>query len=1176
MKHFVTFAAAASLACTAVAARPAAAAEPFRWAPKSTSAAQQWRGLDKALAGKAAVVTKGDHSFAPGENVSYLDMPDGSTWFVVADFRKTVVEESEYYTDYDITGLTATVYNDRYEVVGRIDSDLPRPEGFEKCTNVQIAPCVSKKFFNTDDKYEIMVMANYKPVDDYGAVPFTTVFSLQGANTPAKTVTTLPGYYVVAVNNPRDEWSEDFFMEFFVGERYTDTEMLYTFKVYSKASYGNPGATEIGSFEVDMVHVMSDGDNESMPVLINSRGGEVYATVSRYEKTFFANPFDPTDETISPDNHYLIDLYRKGTRDSALTLQSTTSLAVQPAAEGRFMRSYCLGQFQGYTDLSFDFTDDGTPAFVVSEVETDNMENSYPMFNVYSTDGTVLATFGTDHAGFLQMSDVPGASRQYCFLMPDADTDGYVFAFVDYPSMERRATLPVVYIDGNNQLPLSLNIDRVAVGGGYGYAAASQKGAMDDKGNTYHEVAWFDADCILTGIDRLNAGQNINLINPYISADGLGRYLFNTDSAREYMMFVQRANSDDDVQSHTELCVVNDREEMLMQYAFKTYDSGVTAALVNLDTNPALWIIYRDGETDAVVSEFVSLPLNKFEGEGTAQSPYIIRTPGDFALVGKNLASHYRLGCDIDFGGEALRPIAGTFTGSLDGAGHTVSNFSLNGGAIFEYTGDENPVTISDITFSGVNVSNAPAVLVDRAYATTFSGVVLRKVTVAGDYEDQFGTLASYLTGPSAVTRCYVQADIDLPQAEYVGGVVSTTSSGSRIDATAFRGSISASATVGGIAASVGSGTAVADCHVVADLKAGFNVGGIAGISNRGPIERCVVEGTVEGTTPRLDWETETLSINVGGIVGNLKSADVEYDDNGNPVAPSAEPVLKGNIAALDAITVPAEDGIAATAHRIVGRSRVNDGPEYLGEEYDETTDDWTTIWGDPAKPEANLADNHALDTLAPVDDSVAVEATSTEGATVEYDALDDTFLAARGFDLEAGTWVLTGWSNIPELAFEASAAQYMAFQPASITIGVGETARVVLVLDGVTIDELTMKASDDDHFMANPVELTDEGNAIIEISADREGSYTLEASSGVVTARLVVEVKAAGVTDAVTSARIAYDGRTLRAPGRVITVYSVTGAAMASGADAVSVEALTPGIYAARAAGLPALKFRR
>lgn len=60
----------------------------------------------------------------------------------------------------------------------------------------------------------------------------------------------------------------------------------------------------------------------------------------------------------------------------------------------------------------------------------------------------------------------------------------------------------------------------------------------------------------------------------------------------------------------------------------------------------------------------------------------------------------------------------------------------------------------------------------------------------------------------------------------------------------------------------------------------------------------------------------------------------MSYED-GKPVEPSTDPVVKGCVVALDAITIPTDNPVLAeTAHRIVGRSRVNNDPEIIDEVY--------------------------------------------------------------------------------------------------------------------------------------------------------------------------------------------------------------------------------------------------
>ena len=76
-------------------------------------------------------------------------------------------------------------------------------------------------------------------------------------------------------------------------------------------------------------------------------------------------------------------------------------------------------------------------------------------------------------------------------------------------------------------------------------------------------------------------------------------------------------------------------------------------------------------------------------GSGTLGDPYIIQDVTDLQNMNLDLAAHYVLGNDIDASetltwndGEGFVPIGnfvdGPFTGSIDGAGYTISNLYEN------------------------------------------------------------------------------------------------------------------------------------------------------------------------------------------------------------------------------------------------------------------------------------------------------------------------------------------------------------------------------------------------------------------------------------------------------------------------------------------------------------------
>lgn len=1196
MKHFLLLGCAALSAALPAAARPAhpgpaqaRLAEPFKWAPAPKGAQQTWQGLKPVASAQKAPVSEATRAFTPSENIAYLDMPDGKTWFVTCDYDKSVLSENEYFTDYDITGIHATIYNELGETVGRINAEIPKPDGFEKCSAVQFGPAVTKKFFNTDDNYEVMVMANFKPIDDYGATPYTFVYSLKGASTDAKLATTLNGYYTSAINGAADAWSEDFVMEFFSGESYTDTQILYSFDIYGKASYSSPEARLLHSFEIDMLKVMSDGENEPIPVMANLRGNDLYVTVATYEKTFFEDPFDFTNDNLSPDNNYRIELWRKAKGETELALAGITSIPCDEPDPGYYMKTYALGIFEGYDDITFDFTADAEPAFIISIVDTDINENTYTRFCVVDREGAVISRFGEGSEGFLHLSSVPGQPEQFCFLMPTGNEDEVEFRILDYPSFATVATIPpVVEIDGVPTL-LSLSMDRAAWGSSCRYALAAVHGAEDEVGNTYHEMAWFDADGTYSHTDRLNAGRNINMINPYVSGRVLVPHLFNTDHSQEYIVFALRRDNEEQGAAHTELMVVNDREETLMQYLFDQTAASIAASIVNTGTHPAVWITYRSFEDGKYHSEFIDLPLNNLQGAGTAENPYLLRTPGDIDLISRNLNANFRIANDIDFSDAQLKNVSGVFTGSIDGAGHAMRHFTLDGAPWFSTVGNlanGRRSFLRDLTLEGVKATGTPAIVARTSYAADFSGLRIRNANVTAAETSEFGTITANAAMGSVISDCYVHISADCPEAGFMGGFTATLGNDSKILASAFKGSLTAAECLGGAAGSTFATSTIADCHIDADLTASHTVGGVAGTSARGLITRCVVEGNLTATSPRTrhsDYTGGTVKlINVGGIAGELQTAPTEYDDQGNPLPPdpTSPAVISHCVVAHEAINIPEEEELKATAHRIVGFSNANHDPEILEENYNPQTGDWDIVWGDPAAAEDKLEHNYAHVSfnnpaspnarIAPVDPSVEVAHNSVEGETLPEGAINPAWLESHGFAFGNETnspWVHSTPMESPLLWFENAAKLTFTFDPAVISIPAGQSATVALLYDHefAHMDLTTeFSSSDPQACVVTPV-----SDFEVEIRVLKRGEYIVTATFGDFKADLLVM----GTSDVellpdASSSKLTYSNGILSAPGLEIALYASDGVLIARGQGHLATASLPAGVYIASTGG--------
>jgi len=80
--------------------------------------------------------------------------------------------------------------------------------------------------------------------------------------------------------------------------------------------------------------------------------------------------------------------------------------------------------------------------------------------------------------------------------------------------------------------------------------------------------------------------------------------------------------------------------------------------------------------------------LNNMSGSGTAEDPYIITNVEELQAINASLTSHYVLGNDINASGTetwnngtGFTPIGGTFTGTLDGDSHEITDLYINRGS---------------------------------------------------------------------------------------------------------------------------------------------------------------------------------------------------------------------------------------------------------------------------------------------------------------------------------------------------------------------------------------------------------------------------------------------------------------------------------------------------------------
>lgn len=1005
----------------------------FKFAPKSRyEIANNGKPLSfanqKAKSNKksAKVISDSDLKYnLNGYSVGYLDAPDGSTWYYSEEVEYTETElEGGVATKKDITKYTFTVYDSNHKLVGKLSDDVVLGDNETGTSAIQIGACVTQKFFNSDSKYEVMVMIAAN-TPEYENHIYTKVYSL-GDGTEDAIETIDNSYYVNAVNI--GTYSEKFYITFyqegwFKGSEYDSIEDLgYTtdeavyglkYEIYGPKTWSSDNEVLLKTLYTPYdLYEGSDG----LPFLGVAHENAAYFGLAYFEKPYFTNPsivIDPDtgemsrDTTPNSDNKFVIDLYKANY--SGLAFESTTKIPMELKDEtGTTCSFYELGILNYDDDISFDtWTKDGKPSFVVTidDYITNSDESEYA-FEVYNISGEKIAEISKNVSSMVDVSDLPGFEHQQGFYKTVDDKE--IFEFVDMPSCRVANTIAVAQDDGNS---ITAICDRYPHGDSYQYAISMSYGITDDDDNTSHYINWYNSDGTFDHSDIIPLGKNIAMAQPYIKLSVLNPYLFNTDDTREYMLLIKRY-----VGSGTEtaesLIITNTNGDILTELTgSEELGSLYFISLITKNAEPTLWLLYYNDTTDEYNAAFLDLPFSKFAegGDGSASNPYLISTIGDLQQVQSNLLANYKVVNDIDASDYIFKPIPGSFKGTINGNGHIISNLYIksadNQGILQQLNGSGvvKNLVIRNATLPVSSSSSAAGVIAGEANGDGTNSPVISNVHIEN--------LAAYLTDDEAsnvggiVGKMSLGAkltDSSVTGAEFdvdnlVGGLVSDIRTSSIINNCAFSGNITGSSYVGGIVAKITTGDeTVSNNHVNANLQGTYLVGGVAGYAKRATISNNYVSGNIVAT----GYEPWGAGAEVGGVVGGLE---------GNWTA-DTKAVVTNNVVSISSIETAEDpneaewDNQKTTVHRIVGYTQFNDQPTVKGGVS-------TALSAD-----SGIINNYSVGSLAAVDSNIEASENTTEGATLSESEFTEEFLSAQGFNFGENAskpWQLIDGNNL-------------------------------------------------------------------------------------------------------------------------------------------------------------------
>ncbi len=249
----------------------------------------------------------------------------------------------------------------------------------------------------------------------------------------------------------------------------------------------------------------------------------------------------------------------------------------------------------------------------------------------------------------------------------------------------------------------------------------------------------------------------------------------------------------------------------------------------------------------------------KYEGEGTASNPYIIRTKEQLQGINNNLnQAHYKLGNDIDVTGiENFEPIGNAtypFTGTLDGAGFKISNVNIESAepyiGMFGYTSG---AIIKDLIIENI--------IVKSNFVNDSSSI----------YYAYVGGLAGYTKGGKLENiKLIGTSKVELSTAShvYIGGIAGSISDNANVVNTSSNTEVLA--IVGGTTKNIGG--LIGSVNGVT-ISSSYATGSITVIGGSSAYAGGLI-GEVNGTGTIIDkcYSTGNLDVNISGnqYIGGL------------------------------------------------------------------------------------------------------------------------------------------------------------------------------------------------------------------------------------------------------------------------------------------------------------------
>lgn len=598
---------------------------------------------DKSEMRKAeAFDPKPEQTFSGIDTFGDIDGPDNTVWFYTLNCEYDAIKH-EYFTEYIFKSFVAKIYDNNLQFIGEIKDDFEYHTDEVRTVYNDLLPVVTKNYFNSDDKYELImgfVINSSTPGINHSRSIVYQIGGEKDADGNDKPITTLSGL----VSNVQDATvaggPETFYFTFIneTSNSYNpddpnNTETSYwdglmnakmIMNVFGKAdAEGNLTKVMDYSFPI----VMMPGNMETVPYCMSfMHGNDAMMLFQHYGESFF-NPYYSYDEdlTMRENNSLVIDIYKLA--DGKATLDQTTVIPFSKADEYP-AQFYSVGDLMYYDDVNYDHYGDGKKAgFIVTRQDKASLASDEATGNyyVYNPDGTFRTTIFENAQTAQSLSEVKGCEPQMLFV----DFNGlgeYQLNFIDMYSLRTVAKFSYAIPTEDYDEPeyITTNLDRVAYGDSYAYVGEFRF-PLEEDDHTILRLAWLDKTGKHMFTDEVDMGENVQFGQPLVSSAILKPDVFHSDENREYMFLVKRGISGSVLQEELMIAQVrNEGNDWLGKTLLHLTPDEEKGALTNITPYVSVDIPYLSvayGGHKGVTGDFYYLPLDKTNPAGIDKAP---------------------------------------------------------------------------------------------------------------------------------------------------------------------------------------------------------------------------------------------------------------------------------------------------------------------------------------------------------------------------------------------------------------------------------------------------------------------------------------------------------------------------------------------------------------------------